>query len=181
MTDALPPLAEQAAAVRALYAAGRTLNEIAAATGLRRTRIYFWLDHEIGPDGQPRHQPLKRRRSRYAGWPDEASQRRRRMTERMWRAAEAKVCEIEARMTGLDCAPADAERDARALAVLARVIRELSALDRKPAARPAPDAKDAPAGAPVDEDARADLARDLDSFRRELARRLDALREDGAD
>lgn len=181
MTDPLPPLpADQAAAVRSLYAAGRPLSAISAATGLGRSRIYFWLDHDIGPDGQPRQRPLPRRRPRPGG--PQTAARRLNLVERIWRAAEAQVCEIETRMVALGSAPAEAERDARALAVLARVVRELSVLDGAKLPRTA-DLKDAPAGAPADEDARApaDLSRDLDAFRRELARRLDALRGDGAD
>lgn len=175
MTDLLPcSAADQAAAVRALYAAGRSLSAIGAATGLGRSRIYYWLDHDLGPDGHPRPRPLPRRRPRKGG----RNTRRINLVDRIWRAAEAQVCEIETRMVSLGSAPAEAERDARALAVLARVVRELAVLDGARLPRTA-DLKDAPA----EEDARApaDRSRDLDSFRRELARRLDALRGEGAD
>ena len=65
----------------------------------------------------------------------------------------------------------DAERDARALAVLARVLRELTALD-------AAEAKRRAGPLPGEEEAG---PYDLDTFRRELARRLDDLRGTGED
>ncbi|MEP9379715.1 hypothetical protein ABLE91_23595 [Aquabacter sp. CN5-332] len=176
MTDPLPqPSAEQVAHARALYAAGRTIKDIMAETGFTYAQVYVWIDREIGPDGGVRERPMARRmpgtmRSRNPG-----PKRRRALANRIWRAAEAQVCEIETRLAQLGAAPAEAERDARALAVLARVVRELAALDaatKKSGPKDADTLRD-------DEDARAPT--DLDTFRRELARRLDALRADGAD
>ncbi len=178
MTETLSGSAqEQAAAVRALYAAGRPITAICRETGLCQRRIYYWLDHDIGPDGTVRVRPVLRRRGRRAPI-DLARQRRLSLAERIWRAAEAQVCEIEARMVALDTGPGEAERDARALAVLARVLRELAVLETDGKAGKTAETRDAPPAAPADEDAR---ARDIDTFRRELARRLDALRGDGAD
>ncbi|WP_127090144.1 hypothetical protein [Aquabacter cavernae] len=164
------PQPEPGARVRALYAAGRAVRDIRAETGLSYARIYYWLDNDTAPDGLPRPRPLPRRKRRRPVPPALAAERRQLLAQRIWRAAEAQVGEIEARMGALESGPAQAERDARALAVLARVVRDLSALD----AAPAPPARPDPS-APED-----DLAfSDLDTFRRELARRLDALRDDG--
>ena len=100
---------------------------------------------------------------------------RSRLLARLWRAAERQVAEIEARIAaaglvagaGEPRAAADMEKDARALALLARTLRELSAAEGE--------------GAPVKGKAASedDTVRDLDVFRRELARRLDRLREGG--
>jgi hypothetical protein len=101
---------------------------------------------------------------------------------RLWRAAERQVAHIEARVEalGADCA-ADTEKDARALAVLARTLRELTALeDAARARRPAAGGTAAPAAPPASEGEGDGAAfRDLDAFRSELARRLDGLRAGG--
>jgi hypothetical protein len=59
--------------------------------------------------------------------------------------------------------PNDAERAARTLASIARTLRELSLMN---------DTGDEPEAATADDDD--DIPRDLDEFRRELARRIDA-------
>lgn len=173
MTDPSPRDAAKGAQARALYASGHSIRAIQDETGLRPTRIYFWLDHDLGPDGLPRARPLPRRRPGRSLTPAAAARRRLLLAQRIWRAAEAQVCEIETRLSALDPAPGAAERDARALAVLARVVREMTALDGT--ATPAKGASEAGAGA--DDEAFGDL----DTFRRELARRLDGLRGGGAD
>ncbi|MEW6121350.1 MAG: hypothetical protein AB1698_01960 [Pseudomonadota bacterium] len=173
MTDACLPPPEPAARVRTLYAAGCSVRAIRAETGLSNARIYYWLDHDIGADGLPRTRPLPRRRHRQSLSPEHAAERRRLLAQRIWHAAEAQVSDIEARMAALEMPPGQAERDVRALAVLARVVRDLTALD----AAPRPPQKAAAAPAPEDEHAFSDR----DTFRRELARRLDALRGEGAE
>jgi hypothetical protein len=81
------------------------------------------------------------------------------------------VREIEDRMRarasgGEAGEPAERERDARMLAVLVKTLRELAALDEshKDAAR-------AVQADPTDDDP---VPRDIDEFRRELARRIQA-------
>ena len=49
--------------------------------------------------------------------------------KRLWSNAEAQVAQIEARMKQSGQAPDDSERDARTLAILIRMLRELSAFD----------------------------------------------------
>ncbi len=51
------------------------------------------------------------------------------LTARLWRAAERQAAEVEARIALGPRAAADAERDARVLAVLAKTLRELTAAD----------------------------------------------------
>ncbi|MGL5116145.1 MAG: hypothetical protein ACRC7C_12550 [Beijerinckiaceae bacterium] len=48
------------------------------------------------------------------------------LTARLWRAAELQAAEVEARVALGTRPAADAERDARVLAVLAKTLRELS-------------------------------------------------------
>lgn len=125
-------------------------------------------DRSIAPTGSPDRPPIAPARRR--GSP------RARLLARLWQAAERQVAEIEARIAaaGLEAgsgeprAAADTEKDARALALLARTLRELSAAEGE-GSDPLK-AKAASAHDPV---------RDLDVFRRELARRLDRLREGG--
>ncbi|GGF53034.1 hypothetical protein GCM10007301_10650 [Azorhizobium oxalatiphilum] len=161
-----PPSPETTEQARALYARGVPVRTIMADTGLSRRQIYYWLDRGPGRDAEATPKPTPRRatrrRSDLARPP--SLEARRRLMGRLWRAAECQISEIEDRLVAAtageaDAPPRDAERDARALAVLARVMRELSALDA--AAR-----RDRAA----DEAGRA--SRDPETFRRELARRL---------
>lgn len=103
-------------------------------------------------------------RSRCAG----EAKRRSTLVARLWRAAERQVREIEARAKTERGDAAGAERDARALATLARTLRELTEFSAEAGGKAA--------GREGDEDGRA--FRELDDFRRELARKLDRLREE---
>ncbi len=51
------------------------------------------------------------------------------LTARLWRAAELQAAEVEARIATGPRPAADAERDARVLSVLAKTLRELTAVD----------------------------------------------------
>ena len=118
---------ESALRARDLYAAGATTREIMRATGFARAALYFWIDGgpkcEAGADS-PRLLPPLGRRRRALRKP--ARQARAELVARMMRATERQVQEIEER---IGSANDDTERDARALAVLARTLRELTALD----------------------------------------------------
>ena len=96
---------------------------------------------------------------------------RRPLIHRLWSAAERQVAEIEARLASLSGDPALLERDAKTLAVIARTLRDLVALDTETAPDPPAPERDAHAGNPV---------RSLEAFRDELAQRLDALRRERA-
>ena len=174
-----PETAERA---RALYAQGKPIKLISQETGLSTRQISYWLDREAGRDrqpGKPAATPTARRRRADLARPPGAESRRRLMS-RLWKAAERQIGEIETRLgtaalsaeaaDGAEPAKRDAEREARALAVLARVLRELTALEAV-AARPR-------AEAPAKNAVPPEPARDADTFRRELARRLAQMRED---
>lgn len=173
MPSASPPRRAPAGAAlaRQLYLEGLPMAEIARRTGLSPGSVYYWIDREVAADGSATLSPLRRRRPLTPG-PRAAAAARGHLLGRLWRAAERQLDEIEQRLHAGDAEaaprlPADAEKDARALAVLARTLRELAALE---------------ADAHKTRKARADddTVRDLDAFRRELARRLDRLRAGGA-
>jgi hypothetical protein len=91
------------------------------------------------------------------------------LVRQMWHTAEAQVREIEERLQQNRQAPDERERDARVLAVLAKTLRELAALDQANS--------DAAARAALSQSDDADddpVPRDIDEFRRELARRIHA-------
>ena len=94
----------------------------------------------------------------------ESSNDRAALVKRMWRAADAQVREIEHRLSRDAPRPLDRERDARVLAVLAKTLRELSALDESKQSKRTI--------APADDDA---VPRDMGELRRSLARKLEAL------
>jgi hypothetical protein len=103
---------------------------------------------------------------------------RQRVVARLWRTAERQVGEVEARLAALEGDPQALEREAKTLAIIARTIRDLVAidLDGKPAKRGRRKEQAQDHGftsAPGD-----DPARDIDAFRAELARRLDELRRE---
>lgn len=159
---------ETAGLARRLYAEGVPIAEICARTGLSSRAAYHWIDREVDADGAVRHAPLRRRSGKVRG-ETSSEPPRRRLLARLWRAAERQVADIEARMVraapgageaGPVRVAADAEKDARALALIARTVRELNAAEDD--SKPEKDADD--------------TVRDLDLFRRELARRLERLR-----
>lgn len=176
------PARSRGALARRLYLEGASMAEIRRQTGFASSNAYYWIDREMAPDGSFSFSPVPRRTAhppggrpagerpgavaRPSGRPD-----RRGLLRRLWRAAERQINEIETRLARATepasageapRAPADTEKDARALAVLARTLRELSVLDK--------DAGKTRKVKPQD-----DAVRDLDTFRRELARRLDRL------
>ena len=116
--------------------------------------------------------------------PPKPSGNRTALIKRMWRAADAQVQEIENRLLQESREPLERERDARMLAVLARTLRELSALDetkqRKQTAASADD-EAVPRDFPRDfsRDFSRDFPRDMDELRRSLARKPETLIAEG--
>lgn len=109
---------------------------------------------------------------------------RSRVVARLWHTAEKQVAEIEARLAaGGDAAAL--ERDAKTVAIIARTVRDLVAIDAEAKAaakektRPHA-AKDESAGHGAQTQAGDFGARDIEHFRAELARRLAALRAEGS-
>jgi hypothetical protein len=84
------------------------------------------------------------------------------VVQKLWESAARQVADLHARVLDVGLDADERERDVRMLAVMVKTMRELAALD------------DATAAGADDRDDEPD-SRDIDEFRRELARRIDAL------
>ncbi len=121
------PTPEMIALGRQRYVEGATISRIVGETGMSHGTLYYWLDG--GPEGDERLPPIPRRTV--------ALGKRRRMPKgdrvsvvaRVWRTAELQVRDIEERVRLKMQTPEERERDARALAVLAKTLRDLRTLD----------------------------------------------------
>ena len=154
---------EAAQRARQMYADGVPVAAILAETKLTLHGFYNWINGRASKSAQPVLLPMpKRRLVRHLRInPGD----RRSLIERMMRSAERQVAEIELRV---GWPRHDREKDARMLAVLARAIRELTAVDalNSDLEREAGKAR-AANDDPVPEN--------MDEFRNELARRLEAV------
>jgi hypothetical protein len=155
----IPPVAQRA---REMYAAGAATRAILAETGLSLHAFYNWLDgrpQKRGPQlapALPRRKIVRRARISPG---DRVS-----LIERMMRSSERQIAEIEKR---IGTAQDKGEQDARMLALIARTMRELTALDAHNR-----DLMPQPAAEMDNDDNPPD---DIDEFRNELARRLNEL------
>lgn len=156
---------EVGAYVRAKYLEGKSLAAIRAGArrpfglNLRDDDMYFWVDGAAGESG-PTLQPLPRREAPKAM----TVAARRALVGRLWGAAERQIEDIEALLRGKRLDTDKREHGARMLATLVKSLRELSAIDAAPAK---PDKRKA---RPDD-----DGPRNIEDFRRELIRKMDAL------
>jgi hypothetical protein len=101
-------------------------------------------------------------------------QTRTQLVARMLRAAERQVADIETRLADSGQAP-DCERHARTLALLARTMQSLAALDARRRQKTVP--------SPAKSHRNEPLPRSIDELRRSLARKLEAIiaeRDSGA-
>jgi len=166
------PAPDRIAAARSLYQEGVRVAEILNRTGLTCHQLYLWLaggpPGALGADGKalpplPLRQPTLagERRLSLAGT-------RAALVGRLWRAADRQAAEIEERLASAEAADKDRERDARTLAVLARTVRELMAIDAK---------HDKPTREMEPDDP---MPRDLDALRDALAARIGQLRAERA-
>jgi hypothetical protein len=157
------PAPETVALVRRLYADGVPVRTILAESGLKLGALYRCLMGRF-PDGtnvRPMALPLRR-----TGTPVRSrKQSRAALVARIWRTAERQIAEIEQRLSenGLDVA--ERESNARTLAVVTRMLRELSALDDAGRRRDKRAANGRHDEMPP---------RTIDELRRSLARKLDA-------
>ena len=162
MAEIPPP--ERVALARRRYIEGATVKSICAEAEFSLGTLYRCLAGDF-PDGSGiKPAPIPRRKSG-------ARIRRRKadraaLVERLWRTADQQVQQIEERLQAAGLEPTEREGNARTLATLVKTLRDLSAVDQahKPRGKQAPkDDNDDP------------VPRDIDEFRRELARRIDAL------
>lgn len=98
--------------------------------------------------------------------PKPKSVSRKAVMGQLWRAAKRQIDTHEEHLADLPKGTTASEADAKALAVLARTVRELVAIEEPPAAR-----KDKH----TDEPSAADDLRHVAQLRQDLARRLEAL------
>jgi hypothetical protein len=167
------PLSPEAGAqMRQRYLEGVPVSRILAEFGASIGTLYFWIDG--GPaDAGPRLPPLPRRRVVVGQRRRPLKTSRVSLVARLWRTAERQVRDIEDRLARNQQEPSERERDARMLAILVKTLRELSSFD----------ALDLASAQPGDNDGD-DMPQDIDEFRRELTRKVEALisrRAPGAD
>jgi transposase-like protein len=170
---------DRIAAIRQRHIDGVPISQIAAEFDICPSTATYWIDG--GPKHTPRHlPPLPRGRQTRRGRKMASRAARTALVDRLWRAANRQVQEIEDRLAVRKRAGGEdeiGERDARMLAVLVKTLRELAALNETN--------KEAAAAAALpqpDPDHDDPVPRDIDEFRRELARRIEALvgsRRDG--
>jgi hypothetical protein len=164
MADILPP--ERVALARRRYTEGATVKSICVEAGnISVDTLYRCLDGEFDDGSGPRPAPIPRRKSGVRVRRKRAD--RAALVQRLWRTADRQVLEIEQRLQASGLEPTEREGNARTLATLVKTLRELAAFDEAQARRGGKAHKDDDDDDPV--------PRDIDEFRREIARRIDAL------
>lgn len=147
----------------------KTTKDICREQGMSQDTLMYWVDG--GPaEGEGHLPPIPRRRGGIA-----RTGRRRRLrgdrstiVRRLWRTADAQVRDIEERLMQDRQQPGERESDARLMAVLVKTLRDLCALNDTETD------KAATTDTAGNDD---DIPRDMDEFRRALARRMDAFIE----
>jgi hypothetical protein len=157
------PTPEQVALARRRYLERVPVRAIVAEATIKIDTLYRCLDGDF-PDGsgvKPAPIPMRRAGVRIR----HRMGSRAALVARMWRTAERQVEEIERRLRVSGLELAERESNARTLAVVAKTLRELAAVDeaRKERGRLGPKGSN--------DDA---VPRNIDDLRRELARKLEA-------
>jgi hypothetical protein len=145
---------------RQQYVDGLTVAQIVATAATNTGTFYKWLAGDVPGMSLP---AIPRRRNARRKMPRKSV--RVALVRTLWRAAEQQVAEIEQHLAGAGKRSADRERDSRSLAVLVRTLRELAAMDHK----------DGGGAAKLEAGAADDDVRDIDEFRRDLARHMEAI------
>ena len=158
------PTPDVVAQVRRLYAEGEPVKDDPGRTGIKTLNLYRCLDGRY-PDGSG----IKPARSRSAAQGVHVRHRmgsRAALVARMWRTAERQVEEIEDRLKAAGIALDERESNARTLAIVAKTLRELSAVDEAADKSRRKGRKQLP-----DDDSDDEPPRNIDDLRRELARK----------
>jgi hypothetical protein len=161
MTDSISH--EMVALARRRYAEGVPVSRILGETGMSLGTLYAACDGKFDDGSGAPPAPLPRRHIVMGERKKTLRASRVSLVARLWRTAERQVRDIETRLDASQQEPADRERDARVLAVLVKTLRELHAFDGA-------NLKGKAAQEPVSDD-----TRDIDEFRRDLARKIDQL------
>ena len=151
-----------------MYADGKTVRAILAATGFSLDQLYQALDGLPQPNGDSLLPPIARRRI-IARKTSRAATRVAlvALVARLMRAAELQIYGLEQQLEKAGYVPAESERNSRVTATLARTMRELAAKDERDTSRKAPNKS----GGSNDDI----VPLDIDELRRSLTRKLDAL------
>lgn len=158
----IPP-PDVVALVRRLYQDGATVNAIVAASGIKNLKILYGCLAGLYPDGSATEPaPIPRRRQGVRRPARHRKGNRTALVARMWRTAERQVEEIEQRAAVAGLELAERESNARMLAIVAKTLRELAAVDEKARVKEA--TKDDDDDAPP---------RNIDELRRALADKLE--------
>ena len=158
---------EAARRARDMYAAGVPTRRILDDTGLSLERLYNWLDGRASKRAPQMLPVLPRRRVVRASRISAGD--RLSLVTRMMRASERQIAEIERRIGTPDD---KGDRDARTLALIARTLRELTAVDAANRGLAGAPANDTDAHGHGNDDA---IPQDIDALRRSLARKLEAI------
>lgn len=159
---------EAAQRARQMYAEKALIGDILDATGLTKRTLYRWLDGGPIHEGERPLPPVPRRKQ--GARPERILKDERvHLIARLMTGAQTLVREIELRLAKGGTTPKDNADDSRSFAALTRTLRELTALD-------ALNDRDAPQSGPQQNDEPDDdeVPRDIEEFRRELARRINA-------
>ncbi len=161
-------LAPQAIArMRQQYLDGVAVAQILTEHGVSKATLYRWLDG--GWSGDRQWPPIPRRRAVAASPPTIRGSKA--LIARLWRNASLQVDEIGQRLAHAGLSSRSTQGDARTLAVLVKTLRELVALNER---RTRPAKADTSNRADDEDDF---IPQDLDELRRELARRVDLIRQ----
>jgi hypothetical protein len=156
------PTPDVVAFVRRRYAEGATVRTIVEESGIKNLTILYRCVAGDYPDGSGiKPAPIPKRREGVRVRHRLGS--RAALVSRMWRTAERQVEEIEDRLAVAGIELAERESNARTLAIVAKTLRELSAVDDKPRGKET--AKDDDDEAPP---------RNIDDLRQALAEKLEA-------
>lgn len=160
-----PPLTpERVELARSLYVEGFTVSRICSHCLMSLGTLYACLDGTpFGLDG-PRMSPIPRRRNVIGKRTRALRADSLSLRNRLIRTAEGQVREIELRLSLPDRSGPERERDIRMLAMTVKSLRDLASLNFK-------DEGDTPPAASEPYD---DPPEDIDAFRINLARRIDA-------
>ncbi len=140
------------------------MKDICARTGITLGTMYRCIDGKFDDGSGTPPAPIPRRRADTRT--EERIGSRGALIARMWRTAERQVGEIEDRLKAAGLKLAERESNARKLSIVARTLRDLSAVDEADKARGEEASKDNDDDAPP---------RNIDELRRSLARKLEAL------
>jgi len=146
---------------RQMYLEGKPVRTIVKETALSLDQLYDALDGVAQADGGTLLPPIARRRVIIRRTSRAAT--RVALVTRLMRAAELQVHGLEQQLARAGYEPGEGERNSRAIALLARTMRELAAIDEREAA--------GKSGGSNDEL----IPLDIDELRRSLTRKLDAL------